>query len=137
HRGSIQRGTRLGGWFVPLTALLLAGCSVSSGGDGNGSDGPQVTIVGTVSFDRLVFADSAGAGLDAATPVRSPARGVQVEAIAAGSTRVLATAVTDDTGAYSVDVPVGSNVFMRVKARMERTGQGPSWRFSVLNNTNG
>src|SRR5690606_239075 len=75
--------------------------------------------------------------LDAATPVRSPARGVQVEAIAVGTGVVLANAVTDDTGAYSLNVRSGSNVFIRAKARMERTGQAPTWRFSVMNNTNG
>jgi hypothetical protein len=78
-----------------------------------------------------------GTGLNSDNPVPSPARGVVVEAIPAGGGAALATTVTNASGNYGLLVPENSNVFMRARAQMLRTGSTSTWNFQVKNNTNG
>ena len=76
----------------------------------------------------------AGIGLDYANTRASPARGVTVELVQGAS--VLASTTTDAAGAYSFSVAQNTNVAVRVRAQMIRTGS-PSWDFRVADNTNG
>jgi len=118
-----------------FAAVALAACG--GGGGGGGTPPPtSVTISGHITFDRIPLDPTFGNGLDPAHTVVSPAREVTVQAIDAGNSAVLATATTDDAGAYSVTVPVSRNVLIRARAEMVKMGTAPTWDFSVHNNTN-
>lgn len=121
--------------------LILAGCGGGGGGNPSGGGNPPpppggatVTVSGRVTFDRLQFQTIPGTGLNAVAPVVSPAREVTVEAMS-GNT-VSASTTTDSNGNYSFAVPANSNVFIRVRAQMLKTGSAPTWNFAVRNNTN-
>lgn len=123
---------------LPLTmAALLSACGGSGGGDdGGGPSQPPatVTVSGKITFDRVPF-KTAGAGLNPAAPVESPARQVVVEAVDdAGA--ILATTTTDTAGDYTFQVPSNRSLKIRAKAQMQKTGTAPTWNFRVLNNTN-
>jgi hypothetical protein len=94
----------------------------------------NVNVTGQVKFARVPFqAPTPGnqnAGLNYASPVQQPSRGVMVEALAAGTTTVLATATTDDAGNYTLAVASNTSITIRVTAKMQRTGS-PQWDVRV------
>jgi hypothetical protein len=126
--------------LVGLSALAACGGgggSLDTGTDpGNpgtpGGGGAQVTISGRVTFERLLFNETLGNGLNAANPVRSPAREVVVQAVSNNS--VVASTATDADGNYSLSVPANRNMFIRVRAQMQKSGT-PGWSFTVRDNT--
>ncbi len=136
--------TRLAGisrWSVLLAlANLLAACGGGSGPSDFGPPPPSgpppasVTITGKITFDRIPFAATPGAGLEPSAPVQSPARGIVVEAIN-GST-VVASTTTNATGDYTLAVPSNTQIFIRAKAQMLKAGAPPTWDFRVRDNTN-
>lgn len=137
-----QEFFRLARLFATLAGFtVLAACGGgggSMGGDGNGGDGGDgggatVTVSGKITFDRLAFQSTLGAGLNAATPVESPAREVVVQAVSGSST--LASTTTDANGDYSLTVAANTNMFIRARAQMEKTGSAPTWTFTVRDNT--
>jgi hypothetical protein len=120
-----------------LASLLLSACGGGGGGGGGNNPPPQnVTISGRITFDRIPFDAVAGNGLNPAAIVESPARQVTVQAIDASNNNVLGTATTDVNGDYSVTVPASTNLFIRARAEMIKTGATPTWNFTVRNNTN-
>lgn len=133
-------------WPLAVAAAALAGCgggseaapddAVGQNPVPNGPPGPTVTLSGKVTFD-LVPANAGfgvGAGLDYASTRPSPARGVTVELRSNGT--VLATTATDEAGNYSFSVAPNTEVSVRVRAEMVRTGS-PSWNYRVVDNVNG
>lgn len=93
----------------------------------------SVTLSGTITFD-LVPRDPVTGGLDYAGTVTMPAGSIRVQAISsADNTTVLATAETDDSGAYSMTVDPKTGMFLRARAQMIRTGT-PAWDVSVVDN---
>lgn len=129
---TLSRGLCL---FIPL---LLVAC----GGGGGGSAPPpppppvgNVTISGTVTFDKVPFSAAVNGGLDFAnTNGNAPVRGATVQAVAAGGQTVLATTTTDASGNYALTVAGNTDLFIRVRAEMVRTGT-PGWNFTVRDNT--
>jgi hypothetical protein len=61
---------------------------------------------------------------------------VTIEAVAAAGQSVLASTTTDASGQFSLNVPAGTDVFLRMKAELRRSGS-PSWLVSVRDNTAG
>jgi hypothetical protein len=120
--------------MAALAGVLLSACG---GGGGGGSQPPpaSVTISGQITFDRIPFDTLPGNGLNPAGVVQAPARQVTVQAIATAGGSVLATATTDTSGNYSLSVPSNTNMFIRARAEMIKTGAAPTWSFSVRNNT--
>jgi hypothetical protein len=133
------------------TQLLAGACAVLLVGCGGGGAGAAttpaptptpppifaptpVTLSGAVTYDRVPFSTTAGAGLDLDRPASSPARGVTVEAISAASQASLATAATDASGQYTLTVPASTDVFLRARAEIRRTGT-PAYALSVRDNT--
>ncbi len=107
-----------------------AGASIPPAGSGGAG---ASTVSGAVSFDsvpnptgRLVYGGV----------VSKPVRGATVEIVGADQT-VLATSVTDDRGTYSASVPVGQEVFVRVRASLQKTGTDGAWDVTVRDNTQG
>jgi hypothetical protein len=94
----------------------------------------QVTLSGVITFDRVPFNGTLGDGLDFTATVQSPVRGARIEVIAAATGTPIQTATTSETGAYSFTVPASTQIFLRVKAELERSG-GPTWKVSVRDNT--
>ena len=117
----------------------LAGCSNGDDDDGGGTPVPNVTVSGTVTYQKVPF-NPATNGLDYNATFNAPVRGALVEIVPTGSNQApLVTTTTDANGAYTAQVGTGRSVFVRVKAQLLRasTGAGtPSWNFRVLNNTN-
>jgi hypothetical protein len=117
-----------------FAAVVLTACGGGGGGGGGNPPPTTVTISGHITFDRIPLDPTFGNGLDPAHTVAAPAREVTVQAIDAGTNSVLATATTDDAGAYSVTVPANRNLFIRARAEMVKTGTAPTWNFTVRNN---
>lgn len=119
-----------------LAGLLLSACGGGGGGGGGGQPPPtNVTISGTITFDRIPFDTVLGNGLNPTAVTQAPARQVTVQAIAAAGDTVLATTTTDTVGNYSLSVAANTNMFIRARAEMVKTGAAPTWNFSVRNNT--
>jgi len=92
-----------------------------------------VTISGKVQFE-FVPRGPIGTGLDfSGTEVR-PIRAATVQAIAAADGTVLAEGVASDNGDYSLTVPSLTEVFVRVRAELKRSG-APAWDVEVRDNT--
>lgn len=98
----------------------------------------EVVISGRIEYERPLFNTTPGQGLNINAPVVMPARQVIVEAINP-TTRALIVppTVTDDDGNYSVVVPLNTQMLISARAEIARVGTTPTWRFRVLNNTNG
>jgi hypothetical protein len=94
-------------------------------------------VSGTISFQLIGFNAGDGTGLNASSPVTSPARGVVVEALSQASRAVLGTTTTDANGAYSLTVPVNTMILVSAKAQMLKFDAPPTWNVQVLNNANG
>ena len=125
-----MRGRRHAWWMVALT---VSAC----GGGSGGSSVPvpaTVTISGKVTFEKIP-GNANGIGLDYAAKADAPARDVLVEAVKVSDrTTVAASASTDASGNYSVTVASNTDLFLRAKAEMLKTGT-PAWHFRVLDNT--
>lgn len=131
--------------FIALLPLILVACggggggaSGGGGGGGGGTPAPvgNVTITGTVTYDRVPFGAASGAGLDFANTQTVPVRGATVQALSANGQTILATATTSDTGTYSVTVAGNTDLFIRVRAELLRTG-APGWTVTVRDNAAG
>ena len=92
----------------------------------------DIRIAGMVTFDRVPVTPASG--LDYPSTVASPSRGVILEAVRESDLFVLDATTTDDFGDYSVVVPMNTNIYLRVSARLFATGS-PSWDFQVVDNT--
>lgn len=125
---------RLVGGFALVAAASagLAGCGGSSSSAADSPPASDAVISGTVTFDLVPVV--AGLGLDYASTRASPARGVTVELVSAQDA-VLASTATDAAGRYSLGVAPNTDVRVRVRARMQRTG-APGWDVEVLDNVN-
>ncbi|WP_405240465.1 PKD domain-containing protein [Lentisalinibacter orientalis] len=92
-----------------------------------------VTISGKVQFE-FVPRGPIGTGLDFSDTEVRPIRGATVQAIAASDGTVLAEGVASDSGDYSLTVPSLTDVFIRVRAELKRTGS-PAWDVEIRDNT--
>ncbi len=90
----------------------------------------NVNVTGQITFGRVPFASASPFGLNYAAPVQQPSRGVVVEALAAGTTTVLTSTVTDSVGNYTLVVANNTSITIRVTARMVRNGT-PQWDVRV------
>ncbi|WP_116811167.1 PKD domain-containing protein [Steroidobacter cummioxidans] len=88
------------------------------------------SVSGVVRHQR-VPATSTVVFSDFARQAFEPSRGLRLEVIAAQSQTIVATASTDASGAYSVEVPPNEPLFIRVHASMEQDHSLPRWRFEV------
>lgn len=138
---SLRRHLALGGLL-----LILAGCGgggegAAAGATGSAPSAPaaapaatSVTLSGNASFDRVPFSLIAGNGLDFLQAVVAPARGVTIEAIGSAGQAVLASTAADANGQFSMVVPANTELQLRMKAELRRSGS-PGWLVSVRDNT--
>ncbi len=129
------RGNWLGFLIVlGLVTGLMAGCGGGSGGgnDGGSSTPTDISISGKITFDFVPATQTSG--LEYSGTYQKPSRGVVVKAIRNSDSSILDTTTTNSSGNYTVTVPVNTDVKIRVKAQMLKTGT-PSWDFQVVDNT--
>jgi hypothetical protein len=137
-----------------VTSALLCACGGGGGSDSAGASDTHVNsgvpgfisaapvtavvpegsvaISGTVTFDSIPNTDGP---LRYDAIVSKPVRGAQVDLVDGGTQTVLANGTTDANGNYSIAVPQGHQIFVRVRATLQRTGSGPTWNVSVRDNT--
>ncbi|MCP4406790.1 MAG: hypothetical protein GY807_03350, partial [Gammaproteobacteria bacterium] len=123
---------------ILVAVLMFSACGSSDSVDDGGSTTPATNAVsGKITFDRVPFNVSLGAGLDFNGIINSPVRGVTVQIVdAADRVTVLGSDLTDANGDYSIPVQPDQDVFVRTRAEMLKTG-APSWNFTVVDNTQG
>jgi hypothetical protein len=115
--------------YILLIGLFIFGCT----------NEPQlkegyVKIKGEVTFDRVNVKVIKGgiAKLDYNNIIKLPARDVLVKAIDINGKPIASTS-TDKNGKYSLEVPINSDIKIRVYARMYKKGY---WDVRVVDNTN-
>lgn len=96
---------------------------------------PEGSIVAVSGVARYEFPPPRNAcnGLQFTIPEVRPIRGATVEIVAENGQTVLATTQTDNKGAYSTIVESNTDVFVRVRAQLKRTGR-PSWDVVIRDN---
>ena len=94
--------------------------------------GAAGTVTGRINFVRIPFSASLNVGLDYTNPQNRPARAVTVNAVDGTTSAVLASAVTNASGDYSLSVAANTSIKIQVVAQMVKTGS-PSWNFTVAN----
>jgi len=96
----------------------------------------SVSVSGKITYDRVPFKSSPGAGLDYGRITPIPARGIVVELIKADDQSLLFSTSTDASGNYSFgSAPVSTDVKVRAKAQTV-SAAAPTWSIQVKNNTN-
>ena len=95
---------------------------------------PTVTVAGTVSYEFVPpNANCAGLNLNPAFRQVRPIRGATVRLLESGG-GVLATTVSDDTGAYSfANIDANAMVRLQVRAELKRSGS-PGWDVDIRDN---
>ena len=121
---------------IAAVALLsaLAGCG---GGGSSGGGGQPVPAAVTVSgFARFEFPppNAVCDGLNFGAVQIRPIRAATVEIVSSANNSRIASATTDENGFYSLTVAANTNVFVRVRSELKRSGT-PSWDVDVRNNT--
>ena len=120
-------------WAV---AGLLAACGGGgSGGDGGGGGEPggPVTISGKALYEFPPPRQGCQ-GLDFDALESRPIRQATVQALDAATDAVLDSGITSDAGDFSLTVAANTEVYLRVRAELKRTG-APGWDVEVRDNT--
>lgn len=92
-----------------------------------------VTISGTLRYEFPPPKNLSCQGLDFNNVELRPIRQATVQLLDASGMTLIDSDVSDEAGAYSVDVPAGTDVKLRVLAETRRTGS-PTWDVQVRNN---
>jgi hypothetical protein len=121
-----------------LMLINLVGLCACGGGGGGGSPQPQQTPPSTVAISCQLQYEyvppKANCRVHDFNSIElRPARQVTVELLDGSSNEVLDTDITDDDGRYAVSVDSGTEVFLRVRAELKRTG-APAWNVEVRDN---
>ncbi len=91
-----------------------------------------VNVTGTIRFQRIPVTAS---GLNYGAPVQQAARGIVVRALSSTQT-VLATAVTNDSGGYTLTVAANTDITVQAVSQMVRAAPLalPHWDFRAMDN---
>ncbi|MFW5443099.1 MAG: Ig-like domain-containing protein [Methylococcaceae bacterium] len=92
----------------------------------------NVTISGNITYDRVPLGPK-GTGLNYEAIISKPVRKTIIEMLNASDT-ILATTTTDNNGDYAFSVSSNTDVKIRIKAEILKTGT-PSWNVPVVDNT--
>jgi hypothetical protein len=132
---SLSLRNRLAAWAI---AGLLAACGGGGGDSGGGGGGGApgggpITISGKAMYE---FPPPAAGclGLDFNALEQRPIRQAKIQVLDATTDAVLDAGVTSDAGDFALTVDANTQVYIRVRAELERTG-GPAWNVEVRDNT--
>lgn len=127
---SLSQRNRLAAWAV---AAFVAACGGGGGSGDGGGDGGPVTISGIAMYE---FPPPAAGcrGLDFTAMERRPIRQATIQVLDATTDAVLDAGVTTDAGDFALTVDANTQVYLRVRAELERTGV-PAWNVEVRDNT--
>lgn len=89
------------------------------------------SVSGTAQYQFVPFS---GGGLNYAQAQLRPIRGATLQVIEAASNNVLAQMALTDSGKFVLPVPSNTNIFLRVRAELKRSGT-PAWDVEVRDNT--
>ena len=95
------------------------------------NDTSTPTVLGSVTYE---FVPGSAAGLNYNAIETRPVRAATVQVIDQANSTVLAEAVLDAQGQFSLGVPANTDVFVRVRAELKQAGQ-PGWDVEVRDNT--
>ncbi len=100
----------------------------------NPPGGGNVTVTGTIRYQRVEFATNINSGLNYGNQTMHPARVIVVRAIDGTTDNVLATGTTNENGVYALSVPANSSIRIQAVAQMLRDASSslPRWDFSVM-----
>ena len=99
----------------PVSAYSVIGPAPGGTADPDGGAPVNLTITGTISFDRLLVT---AAGLDLLNPVSTAAADVLVEAVAHSNiNNVLGSTSADASGAYSLNFSTTVDYYIRARAQ--------------------
>ncbi|WP_338615609.1 hypothetical protein [Pigmentiphaga sp. CHJ604] len=113
---------------VMLLSAMLAAC----GGGSGAKPAPEAgKVSGMVTYDFVPAVKSQG--LDYAKTRALPVRGAVVEAFSGAE--ILGSTVTDAQGRYSLVLPPGREVKIRVQARLLRESKEGAWSVAIRDNT--
>ena len=127
---------------VPSDQTVVVGAGYSAGGITKtatknvtilDAGGTNVSISGNLTFESVPTTQSNG--LDYSSIIKKPCRGIVVEAIRTSNATVIFSTSTDSLGDYTVSVPINTEIYLKFKAQMVKTGT-PSWDFRIVDNTN-
>ena len=127
------------GWL--MASVVMAGCGGGGGGGGGTPPPPpppppptSVTISGTVQYE-IPPPNNNCAGLNFGNIQLMPIRGATVQLLRDSDSSVLGTTVADDSGNYSfAGIDTSTNVRLRVRAELKRTGGLPNWDVEIRDN---
>lgn len=88
-------------FFILFFLFTLAACN-SGGGGGSSDPGPTFAVSGTLTYDYVPIESS---GLDYESTSQRPVRNVYIEAKNAANHARIASGYTDDSGAFTLNVP--------------------------------
>jgi PKD repeat protein len=98
----------------------------------------NVTVSGTIAFERVPFSTVLSDGLDFTRTYAAPAREVEVQVIRASDGAALATGVTNALGQYQLAAPINTSVFVRARTiSRPAAAQAATWNIQVRDNTTG
>ncbi len=136
-------------FYLVLTAFMMAAC----GGGGSSSVTPpppvlsanasmpttnvtvsEVRLSGKITFDNVPHKDQ-NFGLDYASTIQAPARGLTVDLINARN-EIIGQTLTDQNGDYTFAVQPSIEVKVQVSAQL-RSPAGRDWDVKVTDNTSG
>jgi len=127
---STNHGMRQG--RAAVAVMLLSAMLAACGGGSGAKPAPEAgKVSGAVTYDFVPAVKSKG--LDYAAARALPVRGAVVEAFSA--TEILGSTVTDAQGKYSLVLPPGREVKIRVQARLLRESKEGAWSVAIRDNT--
>lgn len=125
-----NHGTRPG--RAAVAVMLLSAMLAACGGGSGAKPAPEAgKVSGAVTYDFVPAVQDKG--LDFAATRALPVRGAVVEAFS--TTEILGSTVTDAQGKYSLVLPPGREVKIRVQARLLRESKEGAWSVAIRDNT--
>lgn len=95
------------------------------------NDASAPLVAGSVSYE---FVPGSSSGLDYGRIRERPVRGATIQVLGSPGGNVIAEGTLDADGRFSLPVPPDTDVFVRVRAELKRSG-APAWDVEVRDNT--
>jgi hypothetical protein len=139
RRSSAGRGA-IGVALCAMSAAMLGACG--GGSSSSSSSNTPAAVAGKVTYDfvptsvTVSAAGQAEGGLNYGGTQQLPVRHAVVELVSDNGSTVLGQTSTDDSGNYSIAVPAGKQVYVRVEAQASAGPENaPDYTINIRDNT--